>query len=61
MHWLDDRVLPRISFRLRLLRMAFRPQERIPAMVLIALESSAYEVDELRDPDSEAAEFRTVR
>jgi hypothetical protein len=61
MRWLDEQLLPSVSFRLRLLGMAFRRQERIPAMVLMALESHEYEVDELLNPGPQAAETRSVR
>ena len=61
MRWLDERLLPRITFRLRLLGMAFQRQERIPAMVLMALESCDYEVGELLDPDPQAADSHSVR
>jgi hypothetical protein len=58
--WLDER-LDAIRFRLRLLRMAFRPVDRIPALLIMALESSDPEAGELLDPDPLAAEFRSVR
>jgi hypothetical protein len=56
-----DERLDAIRFRLRLLRMAFRPADRIPALVVMALESPDHAVSELLDPDPQAAEFRSVR
>jgi hypothetical protein len=41
--------------------MAFRRQGRIPAMVLMALESCDYEVGELLDPEPQAADSHSVR
>ena len=48
--WLDERFLAGVGFRLRLITMALRPIDRIPALVIIALESPGYEDGALLDP-----------
>jgi hypothetical protein len=41
--------------------MAFRPVDRIPALVVMALEFPDHDADELLDPDPQATEFRSIR
>jgi hypothetical protein len=52
--WLDER-LDNIGFRLRLLRMALSPLGRVPAAVVMALESPDYRADWLDGPDGKIA------
>jgi hypothetical protein len=61
LRWLDERVVAAVSFRLRLLKMAFRPVDRIPALVVMALESPDREANTLLDPDQSSAGIGSVR
>jgi hypothetical protein len=53
--------LDAIRFRLRLLQMALRPVDRIPALVVMALESPGYEASALLDPDRSSAGIGAVQ
>ena len=48
--WLDERILAGVSFRLRLVKMALRPIDRMPAQVVMALESQEHDASVLLDP-----------
>lgn len=50
LRWLDERR-DNISFRLRLLRMALRRLDRLPAGVVMALESPDYDIGWLDEPE----------
>jgi hypothetical protein len=50
-----------VRFRLRLLKMALRPVGRIPALVVMALESPDYEASVLLDPDRSSAGIGSVQ
>jgi hypothetical protein len=47
-------------FRLRLLRMALSPVDRIPALVIMALESPGYDDSDLLDPVARAERIGPV-
>ena len=59
--WLDERLVTVVSFRLRLLTMALRPVDRIPALVVMALESPDCEASVLLDPSRSSAEIGSVQ
>lgn len=50
LRWLDER-LDSVSFRLRLLRMALRRLDNLPAGLVMALETPEYDIDWLNEPD----------
>jgi hypothetical protein len=58
---LDGRLVAVVSFRLRLLKMALRPVDHIPALVVMALESPDCEANMLLDPDRSSAGIGSVR
>jgi hypothetical protein len=61
LRWLDGRPVAVVGFRLRLLKMALRPVDRIPALVVMALESPDCEANMLLDPDRSSAGIGSVR
>jgi hypothetical protein len=55
------RLVAVVRFRLRLLMMALRPVDRIPALVVMALESPDWEASVLLDPDRSSAGIGSVQ
>ena len=54
------RLVAVVSFRLRLLRMVLRPVDRIPALVVMALESPDCEASVVLNPGRASAEIGSV-